>query len=531
MKFDYVIVGGGTAGCVLASRLSEDASVRVAVVEAGPRYRGLPIHVPAAVGDLYAKGQYHWGYQSAAEPGAKNKKLPYKLGRILGGSSAINGMVWVRGNPGDYNGWAASGCEGWCYDDVEPIFRRIECFESGHGNEMGQGGPIPVMSGCPEKQVLNSAFMQSGAEAGFPFNPNYNSKNQHGFCALQRNTHNGRRGDVYQGYLKPVLKRPNLTIISDACVERILIKNKQARGIEYRHKDHLKQLEVTREVLLTAGSLATPQILELSGIGDPDVLQSNGIELKHNLPGVGKNLHTHPTISCSYDCLKPVSIYSDTGYPGRWIAGLQWLLRRSGPAATNHFEAGAFLKTDPALDQPDIEITFLPLAMDNLTQHRKGHGFQFFIELIGCKSRGSTHIQSTDIRQQPCFKFNFLQHDQDLIAYQKSIEIVRKLVSQPAFHEYRGTEIAPGTTVQSEVEMTQWLRDTVTLSHHLVGSCRMGSPGHIDTVVDPQLKLIGIENLRVADASVMPRVVSGNTHAAVIMIAEKAGDMIRARHQ
>ncbi len=528
MQYDYVIVGGGTAGCVLASRLSENPSVQVLVLEVGPDYRGLKIHLPAALGDLYEQGRYHWDYLSQPESFAQGQQLPYKLGRILGGSSSINGLVWVRGNPLDYDDWAANGCHGWHYEDIEPIFRRIESYEDTSDPTMGHKGPIPIKRGEPESQPLNHAFIESARQAGYKINPNYNSGDQEGFCALQRNTRSGRRGDVYQGYLKPALKRRNLTIITKAKVERLIVKQGTVVGIEYRKNNQLVRVNANREVLLTAGAIASAQLLELSGIGDPEVLQAHNIKVEQPLIGVGNNLHTHPTIKLTYDCLKPVSIYAATQIPGRWLAGIQWLLNRTGPAATNHFEAGAFLKTSPSLDRPDIELTFLPLALDSMTQARKGHGFQVYVELIGCKSKGKTHIGSDSIDQNPAFSFNYLKDDKDLAAYRSSIDIVRNLVSQQAFAEYLGDEVHPGLEVQTDQQKNDWLKRSVSVSHHLVGSCRMGTAENPEAVVGPDLKVHGIQRLRVADASIMPTVPSANTHAATIMIAEKASDMIKA---
>ncbi len=523
---DFVIVGGGTAGCVLASRLTEDPSVKVLVLEIGPRYRGLPIHVPAALGELYARGAYHWGYRSQAEPHAGGQQLPYKLGRLLGGSSAINGLVWARGNRLDFDDWAAAGCPGWSYDDVAPVFHRIEAFHDKSDEQMGKRGPIPVMRGCPDKSPLNMAFLLAAKQAGYAFNSNHNGRVQEGFCAIQRNTRNGRRGDVYQGYLKPALKRPNLKIITQACVERILVRNGMAQGVKYRVEGELRQVAASREIILTAGSLASPQLLELSGIGDAQILTRSNIEVVHDLPGVGKNLHTHPTVNLSYECSRPVSLYAYTRPPGKWLAGIKWLLRRNGPAATNHFEAGAFLKSSPDLDRPDLELTFLPLALNSMTESYKGHGFQIYAELIGCNSRGFTHIQSPHIADQPAFQFNYLQEDRDLVACRAGVQIIRDLVSQPAFDGYRGRELSPGMAVNGDAEIDNWLRHTIGVSHHLVGSCRMGPASDPDAVVGPDLKLHGIKGLRVADASIMPKVTSANTHAATIMIAERAIDFI-----
>ncbi len=523
---DFVIIGGGTAGCVLASRLTQDPTVKVLIIEIGPHYRGLPIQIPAALGDLYEKGVYHWGYQSEPEPCAGGRRLPYKMGRLLGGSSAINGLVWVRGNPLDFDDWAASGCPGWKYDDLAPVFRRIEAFEDNGDNEMGRDGPIPIMRGRPENYLLSKAFLHAATQAGYGFNPNHNGRLQEGFCALQRNIRNGRRGDVYQGYLKPALKRPNLKVFTGTPVERIIISNGVAQGVEYRVGGELRQIRALREIILAAGSIASPQLLELSGIGDREILSNSGVEAVHNLPGVGRNLHTHPTIKLTYECTKPVSLYASTRLPGRWLAGMEWLWRRTGPAATTHFEAGAFLKSDPSLDRPDLQFTFLPLSLESMTESHKGHGFQIYIEQIGCHSRGFTHIRSSDIADQPAFRFNYLHDDRDLAACRKGVRMVRSLISQPAFAAYRGKEFSPGAAVIHDADIDDWLRCTVSLSHHLAGSCRMGPADDPEAVVGPDLKLHGITGLRVADASIMPRITSANTHAATVMIAERAVDFI-----
>ena len=527
LEADYVIAGGGAAGCVLAARLSEDPDISVIVLEAGPHYRGLPIHMPAALGALYEKGAYHWSYRSKAEPHAANKVLPYKLGRILGGSSAINGLVWVRGNPLDYDDWEASGCPGWGYGALETIFRKVERFEDPTDKQMGLDGPIPVTAGRPQEQPLTRAFMLAAEQAGERINPNHNSGDQEGFCALHRNTGRGQRGDVYQGYIKPILGRPNLMILADCTVRRILLDGKRAIAVEAGRKGRAITCQASREILLCAGALASPQLLEVSGIGNREILESAGIRPLHHLPGVGENFHAHPTIAMTFTVKKPLSILNSTRPLGKLLAGLRWLLTREGPAATNHFEAGAFLKSRPELDRPDYQLTFLPLALGDTTNPVDQHGFQVYVELIGCRSRGRTHATSPDIADQPDFCFNYLEDPRDVAVYRRAVATIRRLVAQAAFEDLVEGELVPGRDVTSKAGLEDWIRKCAGFSHHLVGSCKMGPAADPLAVVGPDLRLHGVENLRVVDASIMPKVPSGNTQAATIAIAEKAAEMIR----
>jgi choline dehydrogenase len=530
LRADFVIVGGGTAGCVLAERLSEDPQSTVIVLETGSRHRGLKLHIPGAIAALYEEAAYHWPYVSAAEPYAGNKKLPYKMGRLVGGSSAINGMVWVRGNPKDFDDWAAAGNLGWDYASMARLFRRIESFEDDTDADMGLHGPIPVMRGRPEQQVLCNAFLKAAQMAGYPLNPNYNGRNQDGFCALHRNTRDGRRRDVYQGYIHGIRKRPNLKILHGHTVSRIELKDGVATGVIGTAAGKQYHVIADGEVILSAGSIASPQLLEVSGIGDPDHLKAANVPLTHALRGVGHNLHSHPTIKLTYGCRKPVSIYPATRPLGRLLAGVQWILSKSGPAATSHFEAGAFLRSHPACDRPDYQLTFLPLALQGTTGAVQGHGFQIYVELIGCKSRGHTHICSGDIGCQPAFVMNYLQDVRDIAVFTEAVRVVRKVVSQSAFEPFRGAEIEPGAQVSTQQDIAQWLRRTASLSHHLVGSCRMGPGTDPLAVVDSELRVHGIEHLRVADASIMPTITSGNTHATVVAIAENAADRIKETH-
>jgi len=525
-QYDFIIAGGGTAGCVLADKLSEDKNHRVLMIEVGPRYRGLSVQMPAALGKMYESGKYHWQYRSQPEPFANGKRLAYKMGRILGGSSAINGLVYLRGHCADYDGWAAMGCDGWSFKDVEQIFRRIENFENKHDPHMGTFGRIGVVDRDSGSSVLNQCFLTAGREAGHPFTDNLNSASRHGFGYLPRNTRCGKRSDVYAAYLQTALGRDNLTVVCNARVEKILLESGRATGLIYSLRSECKTARARHEVILSCGSLGTPQLLQLSGIGDPDLLGGLEIPPLHALPSVGKNLHTHPTISFAWQCKRAVSIFPYTRAPRSWLAGLQWLLFKKGVASSNHFEVAALLKSRPDLDRPDLELTFLPLALNGIAKSTGGHGFQIYVELVGCKSRGETKICSADAGDLPAFHFNFLHDERDIAALRKAVPMVREIVAQPGFATYRGEEIAPGPGVQSAGEINRWIRQNVSLSHHLVGSCRMGPADDPATVVTPDLRLLGIEGLRVVDASIMPEVTSSNTHAAVIMIAEKAADMI-----
>jgi len=525
-QYDYVIVGGGTAGCVLANRLTADPAVSVLVLEAGPAWRGLQLRIPAAVSMLYQGGRYHWRHRSEPETFAAGQRLPYKMGRILGGSSAINGMIWVRGNPADFDGWAAAGCTGWSWADVAPIYRQIEDFEDPADSDMGHGGPIAVARGDIVRAPLNRAFVEAGAQAGFPLNDNHNGRDQIGFGAMHRNTRRGARSDVHDGYLAPVRRRPNLHIQTDATVERIVIESGHAVAVAYRQGGRSNRAEVGREVLLCAGALGSPQLLQLSGIGAPDHVGSLGLDVRQALPGVGSNLHTHPVIKLSYACLKPVSVYPWTRPPRSWLAGALWLLGRWGPAGSNHMEVGAFLRSRPDLIQPDLIVTLVPITFDGIFGTATRHGFDIYVELIGCRSRGSTMAVSTDPEVSPSFRFNFLEDPRDIEALRRSAQIVRDLVNQPAFAPYRGEELSPGAAVSGAAEVDRWLRESVAVTHHLAGTCRMGPADDPLAVVGPDLRVHGIAGLRVADASIMPTVVSGNTHAAVIMIGERAADIM-----
>ncbi len=528
-SFDYIIIGGGTSGGVLASRLTEDPSIRVLVLEAGPDYRGLMTRLPAAVVGLYQAGKYHWDYKSEPEEHAAGQELPYKMGKILGGSSSINAMVWVRGAPAIYDGWAAAGCTGWSYRDIEPIYRRIERFDDADDPYMGHEGPISITRGNPDISPLNTAFLKATSEAGYPITDNYNGPIQEGCSVQHRNTDKGERSDVYREYLTPARKRPNLTIRCGILVERLVIEGNRVCAIEHRVAGRLECIAASREILLCAGTLASAQLLMLSGIGDPEQITAHGIKTNHALPGVGKNLHTHPTIRISYTCSKPVSLLSWTKPPKKWLAGIEWLLKRTGMAASNHVDVALFTKTHHDLAFADAQITMTPLILDRSYGDTSIEGFDIYMELVGVKSRGRVTLRSANPADTPLFRFNFLQDERDLEAFRTGVSIIRKIVAQPAFDELRGVEFNPGPKTISDDDLDRWIRNTVSISHHLVGSCRMGAVDDPNAVVGPDLKLRGMNGLRIVDNSIMPFVSNGNTHAPAIMIGEKAFDLIREK--
>ncbi|MBN35443.1 MAG: choline dehydrogenase [Rhodospirillaceae bacterium] len=525
--FDYVIVGGGTAGGVLASRLTEDPIIRVLVVEAGPDHRGLMNRVPAGVLGLYQAGTLHWDYKAKPEEHASGQVLPYKMGKIIGGSSSINSMLWTRGAPAVYDGWAAEGCTGWSYDDIEPLYRRIERASVPDDQVMGQSGPIGLTRGNPSSSPLNEAFLEAAQQAGHPLTENYNGPIQDGACVLYRNTDNGERSDVYRGYLEPARKRPNLTIRCNTAVERIVFDGKRATGVEVMIGGRREVVTAKREVLLCAGAIASPQLLMLSGIGNPAALTPHGIPVQHELPGVGKNLHTHPAVRVAFTCTKPVSLLRWTKPPLKWLAGIEWLLKRTGAAATNHMDVAVYARTDPGLPFADAMLDFTPLVLGRDNSDGSIEGFAVYMELVSVKSRGRLELRSSDPRARPVFGFNFLEDERDLTAFRTGVHMMRKIVGQSAFDPWREAELDPGADVNSDDEINDWIRRTVTLSHHVAGSCRMGAADDPQAVVAPDLKVRGLKGLRVADNAIMPFVTNGNTHAPAIMIGEKAFDLVR----
>jgi choline dehydrogenase-like flavoprotein len=526
--FDYLIIGGGSAGCVLAARLTENPDITVALLEAGPADSSVLIHCPAGLALLAKTGQANWKFDTVAQPGLNGRQGYQPRGKVLGGSSSVNAMIYTRGHRDDYDHWAAEGNPGWAYDDVLPYFKRAEHNERGADAFHGAGGPLNVMD-LRRPNRYGPVFVQAGLEAGFAHNPDFNGAQQEGVGLYQVTHKNGERCSAAKAYLTPNLARANLRVFTGAHTTRILLERKRAVGVEFQHQGQLKQLKAAREVLLCAGALQSPQILMLSGIGPHAHLLENGIATLHDLPGVGQNLHDHVDVVLVVDAPQAKDLFglSLTGMV-RGIQGMfEWRRQRSGMLTTNFAEAGGFIKSQPDEPIPDLQLHFV---VGKLLDHGRtttfGHGYSCHVCLLRPRSRGSVQLDSKDPLAPPLIDPNFLGNRDDAERLVRGFKLMRHILSQPALAELHGKELAASARAQTDAQIEHFIRDHADTIYHPVGTCRMGR-GPLD-VVDARLCVRGIEGLRVVDASIMPRVVGGNTNAPVIMIAEKAADMIKA---
>ncbi len=528
--YDYVIVGAGSAGCVLAARLTEDPAIRVLLLEAGPVNKSWAIDMPSGMGTLLSSDRFNWAYTSEPEPHLDNRRLGHPRGRVLGGSSSINGMMYVRGHARDYDHWAQQGVKGWSYAAMLPYFKRAERHEKGADEYRGADGPLFVSSPRIERSPLAEAFIRAGIEAGYPYTADANGQQQEGFGPMDRTTRAGKRWSVGRGYLAPASARPNLTVVTGALVRRILFEGRQAVGVAYALDGRASEARAEREVILSGGAFNSPQILQLSGIGPADHLRENGIDVCLDLPGVGSNLNDHPDIVIQHRCLQPASIYPATTAPGKWLVGLQWFLTHDGWAASNHFEAGAFIRSRAGIEHPDLQLTFMPLGVKPGTvESLPFHAFQVHIDLMRARSRGTVRLRSADPAQHPAICFNYMADPVDRADMRAGVRLTREVLAQKALDSYRGEEVYPGPQVQSDDAIDAWVRQAVETCYHPVGTCKMGLASDAMAVVDGELRVHGLEALRVVDASIMPMIVSGNTNAPTIAIAERASDMIRGR--
>ena len=525
-NIDYIVVGAGSAGAIVASRLSEDPNCEVLLVEYGGGDGSIFVRMPSALGIPMNSKKYNWGFETAPEPFLDNRRMNCPRGKVLGGTSSINGMVYVRGNAADFDQWEEQGASGWNYQNCLPYFKKFENHQCRDTDYTGNEGPVAISNGNNMRNPLYRAFIDAGVEAGYGETEDYNGFRQEGFGQKFMNVDRGIRASTGYSYLKAAKKRPNLTILKRALVTRIVFEGKTATGIECKIGGKTSVYSAKKEVILSAGAIGSPQLLQVSGVGPRKILEAAGIDLLHELPGVGENLQDHLEFNFQYFCKQPISLNSELGLFKKGLIGVRWLLFKTGLGRTNHFEACAFIRSKAGVKSPDIQYHFLPGAITyDGSVAVKGHGFQVHVGHNKPTSRGHVRAQSGDLSQHPEILFNYLETEADREGFRDCVHLTREVMRQPAMDAFRGEVIQPTEQVQSNEQIDAFVRASVDSAYHPCGTCKIG----VDemAVVDSELRVRGIQNLRVIDASVFPTIPNGNLNAPTMMLAERGADMVK----